>query len=129
MRGSQCRAPTNTPQKDTICHWDWGEGVAGFYLAQKGRAGDVIIMRWTMTMMTMARGGRKGKIINDSVSEYKAVIFLARTNMQKNNREQMYSDGIFWVFICVVLLRHCICRSQVAASANYRGVQWTLGFA
>ena len=27
-----------------------------------------------------------------------AMIFLARTNMQTNNREQMYSDGIFWVF-------------------------------
>jgi hypothetical protein len=28
----------------------------------------------------------------------KAVFFLAGTNMPKNNREQMYSDGIFWVF-------------------------------
>ncbi len=34
--------------KDTICYWDWGEGVAGFNMAQKGRAGDVIIMRWTI---------------------------------------------------------------------------------
>jgi hypothetical protein len=25
MRGSQFCAPTNTPQKDTICHWDWGD--------------------------------------------------------------------------------------------------------
>ncbi len=45
------------PKKDTICRWDWGEGVAGFDLAQKGRAGDAIIMRWTMTTTTMARGG------------------------------------------------------------------------
>jgi hypothetical protein len=60
-------------QKDTICHWDWGEGVAGFNLVQKGRAGDAIIMRWTMTMMTMmvmatAGGGSKGQSINDSIS-------------------------------------------------------------
>jgi hypothetical protein len=48
-RGSQCRAPTTPPPpKDTICHWDWGEGVAGFNMAQKGRAGDAIIMRWTI---------------------------------------------------------------------------------
>jgi hypothetical protein len=69
-RGSQCCAPTNRPQKDTICRWDWGEGVAGFDLVQKERAGDAIIMRWTVTMtmtMTMARGGSKGKSINDSI--------------------------------------------------------------
>jgi hypothetical protein len=51
------------PKKDTLCRWDWGEGVAGFNLARKGRAGDKIIMRWTMTMMTMARGGSKGKVL------------------------------------------------------------------
>jgi hypothetical protein len=47
-----------------------GGGVAGFDLAQKERAGDAIIMRWAMTMttaMTMARGGSKGKSINDSI--------------------------------------------------------------
>jgi hypothetical protein len=37
--------------------------VTGFNLAQKGRAGDAIIMRWTMTMMTMARRGSKGKVL------------------------------------------------------------------
>jgi hypothetical protein len=45
--------------------------VAGFDMAQKGRAGDANIMRWTMMMMmtmTMARRGRKGKSINDSIS-------------------------------------------------------------
>jgi hypothetical protein len=62
-RGSQFRAPTNTPQKDTICRWDWEGGVAGFDLAQKGRAGDANIMRWMMTTMTMARGGSKGKAL------------------------------------------------------------------
>ncbi len=72
-KGSQFRAPTNTPQQDTTCRWDWGEGVAGFDLLQKGRAGDAIIMRWTMTTMTMARGGSKGKSINDSISEHKAL--------------------------------------------------------
>jgi hypothetical protein len=41
---------------------------------QKGRAGDAIIMRWMMTMMTMARGGSKGKSINDSISEHKCII-------------------------------------------------------
>jgi hypothetical protein len=30
-------------KKDTLCHWDWGGGVAGLDLAQKGRAGDAII--------------------------------------------------------------------------------------
>jgi hypothetical protein len=36
-RGSQFCAPIlpPPPKKDTICHWDWGEGVAGFDLAQK----------------------------------------------------------------------------------------------
>ncbi len=29
----------------------------------------------------------------------KDVIFLARTNTQKNNWEQMYLDGIFWFFL------------------------------
>ncbi len=51
------------PPKDTIFCWDWGEGVAGFDLAQKGRARDAIIMRWTMTRTTMARGGSKGKVL------------------------------------------------------------------
>jgi hypothetical protein len=53
--------PPPPPPKDTIFCWDWGEGVAGFGLAQKGRAGYAIIMRWMMTTMTMARGGSKGK--------------------------------------------------------------------
>ena len=62
-----------TPPKKTICHWDWGEGVAGFDLAQKRRAGDVLIMRWMMTMMTMmtmavARGRSKGRSMSDSNS-------------------------------------------------------------
>jgi len=61
-RGSQFRAPTTPLPKDTICRWDWGEGVAGFNLAQKGRAGDEIIMRWMMTTTTMARGGSKEKV-------------------------------------------------------------------
>jgi hypothetical protein len=72
-RGSQLCAPTTPPKKDTICHWDWGEGVAGFDLAQKRRAGDEIIMRWMMTTMTMARGGSKGKvlmIVFQSISAY-----------------------------------------------------------
>ncbi len=74
MRGSKFCTPTNTPQKDTICRWDWGEGRAGFNLAQKGRAGDAIIMRWTMMTMTMARGGSKGKSINDNISEHKCIV-------------------------------------------------------
>jgi hypothetical protein len=75
IRGSQCGAPTNPPQRDTICHWDWGEGVAGFDLAQKGRAGDAIIMRWMMTTtVTMARGRSKGKSINDSILEHKCMV-------------------------------------------------------
>ncbi len=69
--GSQFCAPTNTPQKDTICRWDWGEGVTGFNLAQKGRAGDAIITRWTMRTTMMAREGSKGKSINDCLSEHK----------------------------------------------------------
>ncbi len=55
--------PYQQPPKDTICRWDWEEGVAGFNLAQKGRAGDATIMRWMMTTMTMARGGSKGKVL------------------------------------------------------------------
>jgi hypothetical protein len=75
MMGSQFRAPTPPAQKkDTICRWDWGEGVAGFDLLQKGKAGDAIIMRWMMTTMTMARGGSKGKNINDSISEHKCIV-------------------------------------------------------
>jgi hypothetical protein len=46
-----------------ICRWDWGKGVAGFNLAQKGRARDKINMRWTMTTTIMARGGSKGKVL------------------------------------------------------------------
>ncbi len=52
-----------------------GEGMAGFDLALKERAGDAIIMMWTMTMtttMTVARGGSKGKvlmIVIQSISE------------------------------------------------------------
>jgi hypothetical protein len=48
--------------------------VAGFDLLQKGRARDAIIMRWRMTTMTMARGGSKGKSINDSISEHKCIV-------------------------------------------------------
>jgi hypothetical protein len=48
--------------------------VAGFNLAQKGRAGDAIIMRRTMTTVTMARGGSKGISINDSISEHKCIV-------------------------------------------------------
>ncbi len=66
--------PYPPPQKkNTICHWDWGEGVAGFDLARKARAGDTIIMRQTMTTTTMARGGSKGKvlmIVFQSISAY-----------------------------------------------------------
>jgi hypothetical protein len=65
-RGGLNFAPLPTPpQKDTICRWDWG--VAGFDLTQKGTAGDAIIMMWTMTTMTMVRGGSKGKSINDNI--------------------------------------------------------------
>jgi hypothetical protein len=48
--------------------------VAGFDLAQKGRAGDVIIMRWTMMTVTMAREGSKGKSITGSVSEHRCIV-------------------------------------------------------
>jgi hypothetical protein len=41
--------------------------MAGFDLAQKGRAGDKIIMMWTMTTMTMVKRGSKGKSINDNI--------------------------------------------------------------
>jgi hypothetical protein len=47
--------------------------VAGFDLAQKGRAGDAIVMRSTMMTTTMARGGSKGKvlmIVVQSISAY-----------------------------------------------------------
>ncbi len=47
--------------------------MAGFDLARKGRAGDEINMRWTMTATTMARGGSKGKvlmIVFQSISAY-----------------------------------------------------------
>ncbi len=60
--------PPPTPPKDTICHWDGGEGAARFHLAWKGRAGDAIITRWTMRtmktmMIVMARGQSKGRSI------------------------------------------------------------------
>ncbi len=55
--------PYQPPPKRHICRWDWGEGVAGFDLAQKGRARDEINTKWTMTMTTMARGGSKGKVL------------------------------------------------------------------
>jgi hypothetical protein len=48
--------------------------VAGFDLSQKGRAGDAIIMRWTMMTTMMAKGGSKGKSINDSILEHKCII-------------------------------------------------------
>ncbi len=41
--------------------------MAGFDLAQKERAGDAIIMMWMMTTVMMAKGGSKGKIINDNI--------------------------------------------------------------
>jgi hypothetical protein len=47
--------------------------VAGFDLAQKGRAGYEINMRWLMMTTTMARGGSKGKvlmIVFQSISAY-----------------------------------------------------------
>ncbi len=48
--------------------------MTGFDPVQKGRAGDAVIMRWTMRTMTMARGGSKGKSINDSISEHKCIV-------------------------------------------------------
>ena len=65
--------PYQPSPKRHICRWDWGEGVAGLDLVWKGRAGDEINMRWTMTTMTMARGGSKGKvlmIVCQSISAY-----------------------------------------------------------
>ncbi len=50
--------------------------MAGFDLAQKGRAGDAFIMRWMMTTITMARGESKGKGINDSISEHKFIVLV-----------------------------------------------------
>jgi hypothetical protein len=64
-RGSQFCNPTNTPKKDTVFHYDWGEGVAGFDLVQKGKARDAIIMRWTMMTMTIARGEAREKALTD----------------------------------------------------------------
>jgi hypothetical protein len=55
--------PLPTLPNNTICHWDWGEGVSGFDLVQKGRAGDAIIMRLMITTTMMARGGSKGKLL------------------------------------------------------------------
>jgi hypothetical protein len=69
--GVSILCPYHPPKKDTICRWDWGEGVVGFNPEQKGRARDAIIMRLTMTMMTtmtIVREGSKGKSINDSIS-------------------------------------------------------------
>jgi hypothetical protein len=71
--GVSISRPYHLPPKRHICRWDWEEGVAGFDLAQKGRAGDEINMRWTMTTTTMARGGSKGKvlmIVFQSISSY-----------------------------------------------------------
>ncbi len=48
--------------------------MAGFDLAQKGRAGDAIIMRWTMMTMAMVMEGSKGKSIHDSISEHKGLV-------------------------------------------------------
>ncbi len=65
--------PLPTSPKSHFCRWDWGEGVAGFDLAWKGRDEDKIKMRWTMMTTTMARGGRKGKvlmIVFQSISAY-----------------------------------------------------------
>ncbi len=62
-KGVLVSCPYQPPPKRHICHWDWGEEVAGFDLAWKGMAGDKINMRWTMTTTTMARGGSKGKVL------------------------------------------------------------------
>ncbi len=48
--------------------------MAGFDLAQKGRAVDAIIMRWTMTTTTMARRGSKGKSNNDCILLHKCIV-------------------------------------------------------
>ncbi len=73
-KGVSILRPYHTPPlKDTICSWDWGEGVVEFNLARKGRAGDAIIMRWRMTTMMMAMGGSKGKalmIVFQSINTY-----------------------------------------------------------
>ena len=66
----------------------------GFNLAQKGRAGDAIIMRWTMTTMMMTKGGSKGKSINDSISEHKCIvtsniIYSITVIIPINNREKL----------------------------------------
>ncbi len=55
--------PLPTPPKKAHLPLGLGGGVAGFDLAQKGRAGDDINMRWTMTTMTMA-----------SISEHKGIL-------------------------------------------------------
>ncbi len=73
-KGVSILGPYHPPQKRHICHWDWGEGVEGFNLAQKGRAGDEINMRWMMMMTLIARGGSKGNYINDSISEHKCIL-------------------------------------------------------
>jgi hypothetical protein len=63
--------PYQPPPKRHNITLGWGGGVAGFDVVQKGRAGDAIIMKWTMLMMTkmtMAWGGSRGKSINDIIS-------------------------------------------------------------
>jgi hypothetical protein len=72
-KGVSILCPYQPPPKRHICRWDLGEGVAGFDLARKGRAGDEIDMRWMMTTTRMARGGSKGKvsiIVFQSISAY-----------------------------------------------------------
>ncbi len=55
--------PYHPPQKRHNLPLRLGGGLAGFDLARKGRAGDKIIMRWTMTTTTISRGGSKGKVL------------------------------------------------------------------
>jgi hypothetical protein len=73
-KGGSILRPYHHPPKRHNLPLGWGEGVAGFDMAQKGRAGDAIIMRWTMMTTKMAWGGSKRKSINDSISEHKCIV-------------------------------------------------------
>ncbi len=75
-RGSQFCTPTNPPKKDTIYCWDLGEGVAGFDLAWKGRAGEGRDYHEVDDDDdNNCKGGKHGKVINDSISEHKCILF------------------------------------------------------